>query len=109
MSDKLKKDIFYVVSIALVIIIIFSLGYFVSNLIKFEKPTIVIEKIGNDINYSQNTQNLQASVVASVNSDKYHYQWCTGAGRIKEINKIYFQSAQEAENAGFTLANNCKN
>jgi len=107
MKNFNKNNLFQVVIISMTVIIIFSFGYFISNLIKFEKPVIIVEKIDNDINYNQKIQNMQASVVASVNSDKYHYMECAGAKRIKEKNKIYFQNAQEAQGAGFTLANNC--
>lgn len=47
-------------------------------------------------------------LVASKNGSKYHYPWCSGAQRMKEENKIWFDSAQEAEKAGYTPATNCK-
>ncbi|MCK4387048.1 MAG: hypothetical protein KAV41_03140 [Candidatus Pacebacteria bacterium] len=46
--------------------------------------------------------------VASKNSDKYHAPWCSGAKRIKEENKIWFNSKEEAEKAGYKPAGNCK-
>ncbi|MBU1046549.1 hypothetical protein KKH36_02095 [Patescibacteria group bacterium] len=46
--------------------------------------------------------------VASQNSDKYHAPWCSGAQRIKEENKIWFQTKEEAESSGRTPASNCK-
>lgn len=48
------------------------------------------------------------SVVASRSSDKYHFPWCSGAQRIKEENKILFMSIQEAREAGYEPAANCK-
>lgn len=107
----MQKNIFTSLIITLSIISIFSLGYFISNLIKFQKPVIVVEKNeqNNDsVEYTKNFKNLQAQVVASVNSDKYHYEHCGGAKRISEKNKIYFKDAAEAEEAGFKLADNCK-
>ncbi len=61
----------------------------------------------------QSTQNLSNQtgdgvVVASKNSDKYHYPWCSGAKRIKEENKIYFDSIADARNAGYVPAGNCE-
>ena len=50
---------------------------------------------------------LDTRVVASKNSDKYHYTWCSGAKRIKEENKVWFNSDKEAESRGYTLAGNC--
>jgi len=46
--------------------------------------------------------------VASKNGTKYHFPWCSGAERIKEENKIWFSSKEEAEKAGYTPAANCK-
>ncbi|TAL49071.1 hypothetical protein EPN83_02235 [Patescibacteria group bacterium] len=48
------------------------------------------------------------SVVASKNSDKYHFPWCSGAKRISAENRIVFSSAEEARKAGFSPAANCK-
>jgi hypothetical protein len=47
------------------------------------------------------------AVVASKNSDKYHYPWCAGAAKISEANKIFFNSKEEAEAAGYKPASNC--
>ena len=47
-------------------------------------------------------------VVASKNSNKYHYPHCSGAKQIKEKNKIVFATPAAAEAAGFTLAANCR-
>jgi hypothetical protein len=46
--------------------------------------------------------------VASKNGTKYHLPWCAGAQQIKEENKIWFDSKDEAERAGYTPASNCK-
>lgn len=46
--------------------------------------------------------------VASKNGTKYHLPSCSGAKRIKEENKIWFNSKQEAVQAGYEPAKNCK-
>ncbi len=46
--------------------------------------------------------------VASKNGTKYHLPWCSGAKRIKEENKVFFQTKEEAEKAGYAPASNCK-
>lgn len=53
-------------------------------------------------------ESATGSFVASKNSDKYHLPWCSGAERIKESNKIWFGSKEEAETAGYTPAANCE-
>ena len=45
--------------------------------------------------------------VGSKNSNKYHLPDCPGALRIKEENKIWFSSREEAEDLGYTPASNC--
>jgi len=47
-------------------------------------------------------------LVASKNGTKYHLPDCPGAGRITEVNKIWFGSEEEARKAGYTPASNCK-
>jgi len=49
----------------------------------------------------------QGKVVGSKNSDKYHLPDCPGAKQIAEKNKIWFNSIEEAEKAGYKPAANC--
>lgn len=58
----------------------------------------------NNVGESKN----QGLYVASKNGAKYHLPTCSGAKRIKEENKIWFNSKQEAEKAGYEPAKNCK-
>lgn len=46
--------------------------------------------------------------VASKSGSRYYLPWCSGASRIKEENKVWFASKEEAEAAGYTPALNCK-
>lgn len=46
--------------------------------------------------------------VGSRNGSKYHYPWCPGAQQIKEENKMWFATREEAAAAGYTPAANCK-
>lgn len=45
--------------------------------------------------------------VASKESDKYHYPWCRWAEQIKPENRIYFQTKEEAEAAGYKPCGVC--
>lgn len=47
-------------------------------------------------------------LVGSVNSNVYHFPWCSGARRINEENKLTFTSYQEAQQAGYRPAKNCE-
>jgi hypothetical protein len=50
----------------------------------------------------------QGKYVASKKGTKYHLPWCPGAKQIKEENKLWFDSKEDAEKAGYTKATNCK-
>lgn len=50
----------------------------------------------------------QGLYVGSKNGKTYHLPWCTGAKRIKDANKIWFASKEEAEQKGYSPATNCK-
>lgn len=46
--------------------------------------------------------------VGSKNGTKYHLPWCGSAKQIKEENRVWFASKEEAELAGYTPASTCK-
>jgi hypothetical protein len=45
--------------------------------------------------------------VASKSGSKYYLPTCSGAARIKEENKVWFDSAKDAEARGYSAASNC--
>lgn len=51
---------------------------------------------------------LPGKYVASKTGTKYHLPTCGGAKQIKEENKVWFTTKEEAEGAGYTPAANCK-
>ena len=50
----------------------------------------------------------EGKFVASRSGTKYHFPWCSGAKRIKEENKLWFVTKEDAEAAGYEPAKNCK-
>lgn len=110
------KDIVLASVVIMVALIGFGLGRL--SKIRENKTPITIENLptaSGNIGYSapvaetqfQNTQE-KGTVVVSKNGTKYHYPWCSGAQSIKEENKIWFASEEEARKAGYTPASNCK-
>ena len=49
-----------------------------------------------------------ALYVGSKSGEKYHLLTCPGAKQIKDENKIYFASKEDAMRNGYTPASNCK-
>lgn len=55
-----------------------------------------------------NSTASQGRYVASKSGKAYHYPWCQGAQKIKEGNKIWFQTKEDAVKAGYKPAGNCE-
>jgi len=124
---NIKEDIFIVVSIILIGLAGFGLGRL--SALEKSRGEVEIKKvdISTIISSSTSTSNTSAMqmapmsaaalvasesakglLVASKNGTKYHFPWCAGASQITAINKIWFDSYMEAQQAGYTAASNCK-
>lgn len=111
-----EKDLFLITVIVLVAVLSFGLGRL--SKIEENKVPIRIENLSANVSETRfrvapaaETEFLKetsGSFVASKNGSKYHFPWCSGAQRIKESNKIWFNSREEAESEGYTPAANCK-
>lgn len=120
-SKAYEKDLIIILIIFLVALISFGLGR-LSKLQENKAPISIENMVGSvgllDSNKSvlspetaQNEaflSNDEGLLVGSKNGTKYHYPWCSGALRIKEENKVWFNSVEEARQAGYTPAANCK-
>ena len=112
----IKKNLFLISLVVLISLFSYQLGRISGpkdEPIKIEGGSIQ-EIFQPDSNIRINTddanrgvERIDFRVVVSKNSDKYHFLWCSGAERIKEENKVYFNSEEEAIKAGYTLAGNC--
>ncbi len=69
-------------------------------------PTVVSYEKGVD--ETSSFDSAPSAIFASVSGKTYTYSWCQGASRIKEENKIFFQSEDEAKRTGRTLSKLCK-
>ena len=105
-----KQNIFIVLIVILTSCASFGLGR-LSKISENKTPL----QINNSVIISQSqTSNSQlqdsasGKYVASKNGKKYHLLWCSGAQTISEKNKIWFNSKEDAEKAGYTPASNCK-
>ncbi len=83
------------------------------------KENLISEK---NISQLKNTTSVQKSststlpltqkegrYVASVNGTKYYPLDCSSVSRIKEENKVFFNSQSEAETAGYSKSTTCSN
>ncbi|MDP3785018.1 MAG: Ada metal-binding domain-containing protein [bacterium] len=116
-QDRVKKvkewflpkedEIILVITIVLVALIGFGLGRL--SVSKENKFPIRIQDSIQEANVISSVKTPKAALlVGSKNSRVYHFPWCSGAQRIKEENKIYFSSKEEAEKTGYKPAANCE-
>jgi len=114
-----QYHIFLAVCVLLISFISFNLGRInalhktpltiTENKNQNQKADIYSASIKTNTTSKQNVAPIDNRVVVSKASTtrKYHHVWCASASKIKEENKLWFSSAQEAEVAGYTLAGNC--
>lgn len=114
------KELHLAIIIILVAIISFGLGRL--SKIREEKTPITIENVATSTETVVNTSSQPARLsqpgrltadaekifVASKNGKKYYYAWCDSAQKIKESNRVWFSTKEEAEKAGYEPAANCK-
>lgn len=70
-------------------------------------PTPLVLTQPSETSKSADVVPSTGAFVASKAGTKYHALTCPGAKTIKETNKIYFATTDEAEAAGYTRAANC--
>ena len=115
-----NRDLFLAAVIILVATISFGLGRL--SKIREEKTPITIENISTSTEIIANTSSQPSTLsqrgrltvgedkifLASKNGKKYYYAWCESANVIKEQNRVWFSTADEAEKSGYEPAANCK-
>jgi hypothetical protein len=114
------KDILIVVIVILVGLGSFELGRLskenANSGIRIEYPNQTLNQPANVIS-SVNTKNIAPKVVsvskpkiffASNRGRKYYPLGCSAGKTIKQENRIYFDSREEAERAGYELSSSCK-
>lgn len=102
-------DIFLVVAIFLIALASFGIGR-LSVLYEVKEPLRIEYPEGQGAAVTSAAVDITAengSYVASLSGSRYHLPWCSGAQNIKEENKIWFATKEEAEIAGYTPATNC--
>lgn len=113
-----KSDLYVAALIFLVSLTSFGLGRLSvlwpkKEPITIEQPNVERQKT-NESSVGSLPSSLGISLstkgkyVVSKSGKAYHLPWCPGALKIKEENKIWFQTKEEAEKAGYKPAGNCE-
>jgi hypothetical protein len=113
-SEK-GKDILIVIIVILVGLGSFELGRLskeeASSGIKIEYPNQDKNQEANAISATDSTQkiafNNTKTFFASNKGSKYYTISCSAGKTIKQENRIYFATGEEAQNAGYSLSSGC--
>jgi len=100
-----------------IILMVFLIGLGTGFLIKNNKPSQIIidknAKIGlpvqgnGQVTSTSNNYKILGNFLASINGEAYYPKDCAAANRIKEENRIWFNTKEEAEIQGYRPAQNC--
>ena len=84
--------------------------YNLANVINAVENTTTNNTKQNIIKPTETTKSISAgkSFFASSRGSKYYSIGCSGGKTLKEENKVWFSTKQEAENAGYELSSTCK-
>jgi len=113
-------ELFMVASVTMIAIISYNLG----GMQAIQKSPLKVTQDASIFNAVSGTQGIggdkttvqktpqpkdpRVVVSKSSSSKKYHHVWCAGAKQINPENQVWFDTAQAAEAAGYTLAGNCQ-
>ncbi len=75
---------------------------------KFSKIEIIKDFSADIFVKKIESEKGSGEIVASKNGKKYYFLHCSGVNRIKIENRVYFSTTSAAENAGYSIAANCK-
>ena len=109
-NPRLEKIKPYLGPVILLLVASLSFGLVRLSKIEENQRPIMIEQaeiVANSTSTTAFISKDNGQFVASKNGTKYYYPDCAGASRIKEENKIWFQTADQAKRAGYTPAVNC--
>lgn len=118
------KDILVVLIVILVGLGSFELGRLSkesnSSGIKIEYDNQNLDQAGNVLSAIESSESLQnnktakdtnsvgGNFFASSRGSKYYSLGCSAGKNIKQENRVYFATSEEAEQAGYTLSSSCK-
>lgn len=114
-KSVIKDDTLYIALLLILVgVVSFGLGQQsasekVSNQVPTAPAGVIFSEAPKNVqNNQQNKEIKSVGLVASKSGTRYHLLTCPGASQIKEENKIYFNSVESAQAAGYTPAANCK-
>jgi hypothetical protein len=110
LDSRKARDVSLIVIVVALAVVSFGLGRLSVDEQKTVPVALCAQAVPSTAVSDQTTPvpALISTYVASKNSTVYHFPWCSGAKRISDSNRITFKTKEEAEQAGYRPAANCK-
>ncbi|MFT5849530.1 MAG: hypothetical protein ACI9H6_000339 [Patiriisocius sp.] len=112
LKSIIAEDVyFYTALLVLVGVLSFGLGRLsVEDALgtKNEASVVLVQRTAESPLEVATSSDETKKLVGSKNGTKYHLLWCSGAQRINEENKVFFESEGQAQVMGYTAAANCE-
>ena len=104
---KNKEDIVLGIAVSAISLISFGAGLLASGNSVPPEPITIISAGGAEEENAYEESVLSGVFLASISGAKYYLPDCSGVARIKEENRIWFDTREDAEKAGYEPAANC--
>lgn len=86
----------------------FGLGYLYKGVSANDKSVKDITIEDKDIKNTNDNVIVEKNYVASKNGKMFYPSGCSSANRIKEENRVWFSTSEEAISSGYELSSTCK-
>jgi len=101
-----KGRVYLVLIILIFILIIVDICLIAPKFINNREREVLIEKGAFMANFKQNMA-ISGNYVASKTGKNYYFISCSGVKRIKEENRVFFNTKEDAENRGLIPSKTC--
>ena len=117
LRSRKGQDVILVVTVVLLGVVSFGLGRMSGDHASLQPITVYIPveqvsdsalQTGSAVQGGEGGYEMQKNYVASKSGAVYHLPSCPGAQRIKDENKVWFTTQEDARAAGLRPAANCK-
>lgn len=99
----INKNIFYGLSLVIILAFVLSLPVFFI----YQAPAAAQINIPG-VSAADHLVPMAANYIGNANSMKFHYQSCRWAQKIRPANRVYFDTREEAIEAGYIPCKVCK-
>jgi hypothetical protein len=111
MYDSIKERLdlgLYEWGLLALVLFVAAASFGLGRLSAFESDMPPVSIKSTPVSASPRSLSLGGLIVASRSGSVYYYPWCSGAQKIAEKNRRWFESEREAIAAGYAASKSCK-